>query len=68
MTKLKHGNIPAHTICPYDSRCSMGQDDGCKHLGLKHSIEYSCAAARGFDIGEEVFDEYDEAFKELAKR
>lgn len=48
MSKLVEGKIPANTVCPFLSECSMTSQ--CHHQGKNHSVPFSCAAARGFDI------------------
>lgn len=44
------GRIPANTECPFASRCVIKTDNKCKHLGTEHTVPFSCAVARGFDI------------------
>ena len=50
MSKLSNGLIPPKTICPFDEKCPMGQGKGCPHRGKEHSVAFSCAIARAFDI------------------
>jgi len=49
-TMLVDGLIPANTECPFTSECTFKQAGVCKHLGVAHSIPFSCASARGFDL------------------
>lgn len=56
-SKLKFGKIPANTECPFKSGCAYAKHDGtnhsmCHHQGKEHPIEYSCGAARAFDLME----------------
>jgi len=44
----KDGKIPAHTVCPFREKC--GLVDGCHHKGETHAVDFSCAAARAFDM------------------
>lgn len=46
---LVDGVIPAHTACPFWDKCSFALTNNCAHLGADHPVDYSCAAARGFD-------------------
>jgi hypothetical protein len=50
VSKLQDGLIPAHTECPFASQCGFKQDDTCNHRGKEHTVNYSCASARLFDI------------------
>ncbi len=50
MTQLKAGRIPAHTECPFAGDCPIRAKGACKHLGTRHITEFSCAAARAFDM------------------
>lgn len=50
MSMLVEGKIPAHTVCPFRERCEIAQGGACNHLGQKHNVAFSCAAARGFDL------------------
>jgi hypothetical protein len=51
-TKLENGCIPIGVPCPWKEKCAMA--DSCFHEGLKHTTPFSCAAARGFDLVEEM--------------
>lgn len=55
--KLVNGRIPAHTECPYKSKCAIGLNDNCYHQGERHTCDFSCATARGFAIIERDNDE-----------
>ena len=44
----KDGLIPAHTMCPFKKNCELA--DNCSHEGEKHDKDFSCAAARAFDM------------------
>ena len=46
-SKLKNGLIPAGTECPFKDECN---DSLCKHQGVWHTVNFSCAFARGFDL------------------
>ena len=50
MTQLKAGRIPPHTECPFGEDCPIRAKGACKHLGAGHTTEFSCAAARAFDM------------------
>lgn len=50
MSKLVHGNIPAHTECPYRIDCRFAKEGTCKHKGKEHTCEFSCATARLYAI------------------
>lgn len=47
---LVDGNIPAWTECPFKSQCKFVQEGTCGHHGEGHTVSYSCAAARLFDL------------------
>jgi hypothetical protein len=47
MSKLIEGFIPAKTKCPFRSECQLVAV--CKHMGVHHTIQYSCAYARVLD-------------------
>jgi alcohol dehydrogenase class IV len=56
-SRLKAGKIPANTVCPFRAGCAFAQDTDahhsmCHHQGEDHPIEYSCGAARAFDLME----------------
>ena len=55
MSLLVLGNIPKGTDCPFTSKCGFWQDQTCGHKGKDHPVDYSCASARMFDIGERRF-------------
>lgn len=46
--QLVNGNIPKNTECPFKSDCVFVA--GCKHKGINHDIDFSCAVARALDI------------------
>ncbi|MBK6616401.1 hypothetical protein [Ottowia sp.] len=46
---LVDGNIPANSACPFRGECEIAQGGHCVHLGVEHSVPFSCAAARGFE-------------------
>jgi hypothetical protein len=49
VSKLVNGLIPAGMTCPYSvAECI----DSCPCKGKKHTVDYSCAAARGLDLAE----------------
>jgi hypothetical protein len=50
------GNIPKGTECPFRAKCGFAQDDTCNHRGKDHPCDYSCAAARAFDISHQYQD------------
>lgn len=50
MSKLKLGLIPQGTDCPFRGQCGIAQDGNCKHQGVNHTCDFSCAMARAFDI------------------
>lgn len=51
IVKLVNGKIPANTICPFRKECPYSKEGGgCGHAGLDHSVEYSCGAARAFNL------------------
>lgn len=52
MTKLVDGRIPARTVCPFRDRCSIVASGSCHHLGIDCESQFSCAAARAFDLME----------------
>jgi hypothetical protein len=47
---LVDGNIPAHTECPWYGACSMEAEGTCHHNGIAHTVDFSCGAARGFEL------------------
>lgn len=50
-SKLIYGKIPAHTECPFKNRCYTTAEEGfCKHKGIEHNVDFSCAIARAFDL------------------
>ena len=48
LSRLFNGLIPAFTVCPFVKECELA--DSCGHLGKDHKINFSCGAARGFDL------------------
>lgn len=50
---LVDGKIPANTKCPYAAICSIKAEGACRHLGIAHTVPFSCAVARGFQIIDE---------------
>lgn len=53
------GFIAPNTECPFYQRCTKGEKT-CQfgHRGLEHPVYFSCGLARGFDIGEELEEEW----------
>lgn len=51
-TRLIDGRIPPNTVCPFWDKCEIAQCGKCMHKGIEHSVAFSCAVARGFDIVE----------------
>lgn len=49
-TGLVNGKIPAKTVCPYRDRCIYAKANTCGHLGVGHTVEYSCGAARAYKL------------------
>lgn len=50
-TLLVDGKIPAGTICPFRDKCELANNPvSCGHKGEQHNTDYSCGAARGFDL------------------
>lgn len=49
-SKLVWGKIPQGTECPFRIKCEIAQANQCHHHGVEHSIDFSCAVARGFDL------------------
>ena len=49
-TQLVEGKIPAGTACPFTGKCAFAQDKTCHHNGTNHTVDYSCGAARAFDL------------------
>ena len=47
---LVNGKIPARTICPFRDKCVIAATGECVHRGEEHQWEFSCGAARGFEI------------------
>lgn len=44
------GRISANTECPFRSKCEIAAANRCHHLSAEHSVPFSCATARGFDL------------------
>ena len=51
-TKLVNGRIPAHAPCPFRERCELFHACECQHKGELHTVDFSCGAARAFDLSE----------------
>jgi hypothetical protein len=51
-SKLVEGNIPAKTPCPFKTECSLLPH--CDHQGEQHTVAFSCASARAFDLVKRV--------------
>lgn len=49
-TQLVEGRIPPHTECPFRERCEIAMANECHHKGREHTVAFSCASARGFDL------------------
>lgn len=49
-TKLVAGKIPAHTECPFRANCPMAANNTCHHKGTEHNRDFSCGAARAYDL------------------
>ena len=49
MSKLVDGCIPANTVCPFWNECEIRMDR-CPRPDKVKPHEFSCGAARGFDI------------------
>lgn len=49
-TELVNGKIPAKTVCPYRDGCKYAKNGTCGHLGVGHTVAYSCGTARLFKI------------------
>ena len=47
---LVDGRIPKNTECPFTTRCEFKKAGDCKHLGKEHTVDFSCATARLFDL------------------
>lgn len=50
MRVLQQGLIPAHTECPFRADCPEAGNGNCGHVGVEHTVPYSCGYARLFDI------------------
>lgn len=50
VSHLKDGKIPVRTVCPFREQCIIAQEGSCHHQGINHEREYSCGAARAFDL------------------
>lgn len=50
MSKLVEGKIPAHTDCPFRTRCPFDEDNTCRQRGVDHNVDFSCASARAYDL------------------
>ena len=55
------GKIPLGVNCPFKDRCSLVNDPNinirCKHKGKEHTVPFSCASARMFEIMEKHDDQ-----------
>lgn len=49
-SKLVAGRIPAHTECPFRAGCAIAANSTCHHKGTEHNVEFSCGAARAYDL------------------
>lgn len=49
-SKLDNGKIPAHTVCPFRDQCGFVEAGTCHHKGTEHTVQFSCGAARAYDI------------------
>ena len=49
-SKLVDGKIPEHTVCPFREKCEIAISGNCNHNGVEHTVSFSCASARGFDL------------------
>ena len=57
VSKLVNGQIPAGTVCPFKDKCQcdkLSEDHPahCGHHGVNHTVDYSCAWARGWELVE----------------
>ncbi len=52
MSKLINGRIPVGSDCPFATECAIKEEGDCKHKGVRHPVDFSCATARGFDMAE----------------
>ena len=48
--QLVNGRIPAGQECPFTSMCSLKAANQCDHKGISHTVDFSCGAARAYDI------------------
>ena len=46
-SKLVNGCIPQGQDCPFKTECGYSS---CKHMGKTHPCDFSCAAARAYDM------------------
>lgn len=44
------GKIPLGQFCPYKDQCHIAEAGACNHGGPAHQVEFSCGAARAFDM------------------
>jgi len=47
---LVDGNVPARTTCPWRQQCEIAQAGVCHHKGKEHTVPFSCATARAFEL------------------
>lgn len=66
MSKLVNGRIPPRTECSFRSECRFARTHTCNHKGKEHNVEFSCGAARWFDLAKSV--EYAQAYKDRNKK
>ena len=45
---LVNGKVPPNTVCPFRNKCPYAKNNSCGHLGVGHTVAYSCGAARAF--------------------
>lgn len=48
--RLVNGKIPKWQECPFRKHCGIAKKRACKHKGVEHPCEFSCASARAFDM------------------
>lgn len=49
-TQLINGLIPKGTECPFMNKCPEWKNSECAHLGVQHTVDFSCGLARLIDI------------------
>lgn len=50
---LVNGNIPSGVACPYDHKCPVNQDNGCRR-NANLAGQYSCGIARSYELFDPV--------------